>query len=256
MAPCTAAGLICCYVGLDVTTCPPSTILCDGELRLICIDLMCCLAQGKEQMPVGMVKEDGKICKVSLPIISASAFNPDMSNLIKLDGNLLCIKAAGQLPFGGPTPGPICSCKPPPRHTHQPLTPTHPSHARPPVTMQTARPTMVASDMFASRRSSAPCLLFPAACSVRRSVRARRRQARVRLLHLAVHGRRVQVRRRQGCTRHRDYGALSIPGASRKESCKNRSQVNQTAVGSVESPPPSYIRTRMAAGHASCLLSL
>ena len=107
--PCTFGGLICCYAGLDVKTCPPEDLLCNGELRLIFFDLNCCLSKGKAAFPVGMIKEDGKICKVSLPIIAGSLFAPDMSNLCKIDGGLLCIKVGGQLPFGGPTPSPICA---------------------------------------------------------------------------------------------------------------------------------------------------
>ncbi len=64
---------------------------------------------GKEQFPVGMIKEDDKICKIGLPCCVSSLFKPDMGNLVMCDGRLLCFTIAGQFPFGGPTPGPICS---------------------------------------------------------------------------------------------------------------------------------------------------
>ena len=112
MAPCVPSGLICCYAGVDVTTCPPSTILCNGKLKLIALESNCCLVKGTEMMPIGMDKEykgDGKICKVGLGIFDLALFKPDMKSLVVLDGDLLCISLKGQLPFGEIIPAPICS---------------------------------------------------------------------------------------------------------------------------------------------------
>ena len=83
--PCVFSGCVCCYLGLDVKTCPPPTILCDGELRLICADASCCLKQGKDPFPVGLIKDSGNICKLGLYLVECSVFNPDPKDLIKLN---------------------------------------------------------------------------------------------------------------------------------------------------------------------------
>ena len=109
MAPCAFGGFICCYTDLDILTCPPEHLCCEGLERFICCETECCAKAGKEQFPVGMIKEDGKICKIGLPCCVCSLFMPDATDLIKCAYGFLCFNVKGQFPFGGDTPAPICS---------------------------------------------------------------------------------------------------------------------------------------------------
>jgi len=109
MGPCVWSGCICCYSGMDLATCPPKTILCEGKGRFVCWEGDCCMANGKEQFPVGMIKEDGKVCKLGLPCCVQSLFKPEPTNLVAFGWDCLCIELKGQFPFGGDTPEPICA---------------------------------------------------------------------------------------------------------------------------------------------------
>merc|ERR1711988_216647 len=96
---CVVSGFICCYSGCDVSTCPPKTILCDGIGRFVCWEGECCAANGKEPFQVGMVKEEGKICKLGLPCCVQSLFKPEPENLVKCGFDLLLPRAQRAVPI-------------------------------------------------------------------------------------------------------------------------------------------------------------
>ncbi len=186
MKECTVSGLICCYTGCDLTTCPPETMCCDGSGRLLTCDCESCIMAGKEQYPVGMVKKDDQICRLSLPCCQSGLFKPDPSNLIACDFKLLCLRLVGQLPFGNAVPEPICSS------------------ARHPNAAYLLR--LACSRVHASHRQPRA----PSRALVRRSlghpVRDEGREARLRLVHHAVHARLRPVRGGL-CARHRLHAA-------------------------------------------------
>merc|ERR1712178_116855 len=87
----------------------PKTILCKGTGRFVCWEGLCCAANGEEQHQVGLIKEEGKICKLGLPCCTQSLFAPDKTNLVQCGHECLCFELRGQFPFGGDTPAPICA---------------------------------------------------------------------------------------------------------------------------------------------------
>ena len=60
---CVYSGVICCYSAL--TTEP--VIGCGYSETMLCIQAEGCLAAGKKQFPIGLIKEEGAILKCGLP---------------------------------------------------------------------------------------------------------------------------------------------------------------------------------------------
>jgi len=77
--------------------------------RFICCEGDCCAMNGMDPHPVGLIKEEGKICKLGLPCCTQSCFKPEPDNLIKFAWDCLCLDLKGQFPFGGDAPAPICA---------------------------------------------------------------------------------------------------------------------------------------------------
>ena len=104
------SATICCYNSVDLEK---ILILGRGESTFICIEEKFCCAANDTPLPVGMVKEDGFICKLGLYCCTAGLKKPDMKNLISGVGHVLCFKSIAQFPFGdkgafAPPHGSLC----------------------------------------------------------------------------------------------------------------------------------------------------
>ena len=91
------SATICCYSSVDLEK---ILILGRGESTFICIEEKFCCAANDTPLPVGMVKEDGFICKLGLYCCTAGLKKPDMKNLISGLGHVLCFKSVAQFPVG------------------------------------------------------------------------------------------------------------------------------------------------------------
>ena len=91
------SATICCYNSVDLEK---ILILGRGEQTFICIEEKFCCAANDTPLPVGMVKEDGFICKLGLYCCTAGLKKPDMKNLISGVSHVLCFKSVAQFPFG------------------------------------------------------------------------------------------------------------------------------------------------------------
>lgn len=91
------SGCICCYSACNFED---IKILCNGGGTCICLEDKCCLAAGEDQFPVGMIKEDGFICKIGLPCCTMGLKTPDTKDLLSGDFQCLCLQCAAQFPFG------------------------------------------------------------------------------------------------------------------------------------------------------------
>ena len=91
------SGCICGYSALNFDK---IFMLCKGSGTCICLEEKACLAAGEPQFPVGMIKEDGFICKVGLPCCTLGLKTPDTKDLISSDTECLCIRSVAQFPFG------------------------------------------------------------------------------------------------------------------------------------------------------------
>ena len=60
----------------------------------------CSCAAGEEQFPIGLISQDGFICKVGLPCCTCGLKMPDMKDLISGEGQCLCCLGRAQFPFG------------------------------------------------------------------------------------------------------------------------------------------------------------
>ena len=104
------SATICCYSSVDLEK---ILILGRGESTFICIEEKFCCAANDTPLPVGMIKEDGFICKLGLYCCTAGLKKPDMKNLISGVGHVLCFKSIAQFPFGdkgafAPPHGSLC----------------------------------------------------------------------------------------------------------------------------------------------------
>jgi hypothetical protein len=91
------SACICCYDSIDLEK---ILILGRGEQTFICIEEKFCCAANDTPLPVGMVKEDGFICKLGLYCCTAGLKKPDTKNLISGVSHMLCFKSVAQFPFG------------------------------------------------------------------------------------------------------------------------------------------------------------
>merc|ERR1712046_939 len=57
--------------------------------------------------PIGMVKEDGFFCKISLPCCQYGCKKPTVC--CSAEQRCLCMHAGAAFPFGGPVPKPVCA---------------------------------------------------------------------------------------------------------------------------------------------------
>ena len=105
----TYSACICFHTTCDFGNLPGELILNIKQFKLLCFDGAFCLSANAEQHPVGMIKEDGKICKLGLPCCTAALQVPDVAAICALDGKCICIDCGGQLPFGGVAKAPICA---------------------------------------------------------------------------------------------------------------------------------------------------
>jgi len=99
------SGTIC-----HMTTCDlgniPGVMLCKGSNEFLCLESKACLAAG-DQYPIGLIKEDGFICKLGLPCCTYGLKIPDKLCLGK--GECLCMKSAQACPFVSPITKPVCA---------------------------------------------------------------------------------------------------------------------------------------------------
>jgi len=106
MPACVYSACICCSTACDLDN---ILILCKGGGTCICCEEKMCCAAGEDQFPIGMIKEDGFICKIGLPCCSFGLKVPDMKDLISTEGQCLCAKAVAQFPFGDKVKEPVCA---------------------------------------------------------------------------------------------------------------------------------------------------
>jgi len=97
---------ICCYNTCDFDN---ILILCNGGGTCICCEEKCCLAANVDSFEIGMIKQDGFICKLGLPCCTCGLKMPDMADLLSAEGQCLCVKAMAQFPFGDKIKEPVCS---------------------------------------------------------------------------------------------------------------------------------------------------
>jgi len=106
MPPCVFSACICCYNACDMDE---ILILCKGGGTCICCEEKMCCAASEDQFPIGMIKEDGFVCKLGLPCCTLGLKVPDMKDLISTSGQCLCVKGVAQFPFGDKVAGPTCA---------------------------------------------------------------------------------------------------------------------------------------------------
>lgn len=97
------SACICCYSAFNMSD---MMMGCAGQEEFLCIEAKACLGAG-EAFPVGMIKEDGFICKIGLPCCTYGLKMPQV--LCLGAGQCLCCKSAAAFPFKDPVPGPICA---------------------------------------------------------------------------------------------------------------------------------------------------
>lgn len=90
-------GCICCYTSFNFEK---IFVLGKGSGTCICVEEKCCLAAGEPQFPIGMIKEDGFICKLGLPCCTYGLKMPDAKDLISSEAECLCMRQVAQFPFG------------------------------------------------------------------------------------------------------------------------------------------------------------
>jgi len=100
------SGCCCCYNACNFED---IKILCEGAGTCICIEEKCCLAANVDQFPVGMIKEEGFICKIGLPCCTTGLKMPDAKDLLSGGFQCLCLKALAQFPFGDKIGAPVCA---------------------------------------------------------------------------------------------------------------------------------------------------
>jgi len=100
------SGCICCYTACNFDK---IFVLCKGGGTCICCEENCCLAAGEEQFPIGMIKQEGMICKLGLPCCTLGLKVPDAKDLLSMSGECLCLKALAQFPFGDKVGKPVCA---------------------------------------------------------------------------------------------------------------------------------------------------
>lgn len=103
------SGCICCYSAFNFDK---IFVLCKGSSTCICIEQKQCLAAGEPTFPVGLIQEEGFICKLGLPCCTYGLKMPDTNDLISSDAVCLCARSVAQFPFGDKS-----TCKPLP-YTH------------------------------------------------------------------------------------------------------------------------------------------
>merc|ERR1719424_1998988 len=99
-------GCICCYTSFNFDK---IFILAKGSGTCLCIEEKCCLAAGEPQFPIGMIKQDGFICKLGLPCCTFGLKTPDAKDLLSSDGECLCVRQVAQFPFGDKISKPVCA---------------------------------------------------------------------------------------------------------------------------------------------------
>merc|ERR1719356_955827 len=127
------SACICNYTACDFDNIP-GTLLCKGREECLCIEEKFCCATNVEHYPIGLIKEDGFLCKIGLPCCTCGLKIPD--KLCLGEGNCLCCRAAAALPFTDPVSAPVCAIcafsiipemgfmKPPPGSTESGAPPT------------------------------------------------------------------------------------------------------------------------------------
>eukprot|EP00164_Ancoracysta_twista_P000143 GFYU01000212.1.p2 GENE.GFYU01000212.1~~GFYU01000212.1.p2 ORF type:complete len:151 (+),score=32.16 GFYU01000212.1:67-453(+) len=98
------SGCICCASACDFKD---ILIGCKTTQECLCIVEKCCCAANEDKMPIGMAKESGDICRISLPCCQIGLKKPDVCVLG--DGKCLCIRQAAAFPFKDPISGPVCA---------------------------------------------------------------------------------------------------------------------------------------------------
>ena len=70
-------GILCCAI-----TCSPKNLFIGVDVNgeILCIQPKCCLGLGKPH-PIGMIKEEGMICKAGLPCCTMGLKSPWSSPL-------------------------------------------------------------------------------------------------------------------------------------------------------------------------------
>jgi hypothetical protein len=86
-------GAFCCYSACDF-----DNILmgCKGEEEMLCLLEKGCCAAGEPAFPVGINKQDGTCCSISLPCCVYALKKPEV--LIKAGSKCLCMRGASSFP--------------------------------------------------------------------------------------------------------------------------------------------------------------
>ena len=87
----------CCYQACNFAD---IYICCQGSGTCICCENKSCLAAGVPQFPIGMIEEEGFICKIGLPCCTYGLKQPNAKDLISSDQRCLCMRTVAQFPFG------------------------------------------------------------------------------------------------------------------------------------------------------------
>ena len=102
------SGTLCCYNSCEIEN---ILIGCAGAGTQCCIEGEACCGvpnAANPMKPVGMVKEEGKICKFSLPCCACALICPPKVCCAS-SGQCLCMKGAASFPLGAEVPKPVCA---------------------------------------------------------------------------------------------------------------------------------------------------
>jgi hypothetical protein len=91
------SGCICCYSAFNFDK---IFVLCRQSGTCICVESKGCLAAGEPTFPVGLIQQEGFICKLGLPCCTYGLKVPDTNDLISSDAVCLCARSVAQFPFG------------------------------------------------------------------------------------------------------------------------------------------------------------
>jgi hypothetical protein len=91
------SGCICCYSAFNFDK---IFVLCKQSGTCICVESKGCLAAGEPTFPVGLIQQEGFICKLGLPCCTYGLKVPDTNDLISSDAVCLCARSVAQFPFG------------------------------------------------------------------------------------------------------------------------------------------------------------
>mmetsp|Transcript_4622 Transcript_4622/g.9916 ORF Transcript_4622/g.9916 Transcript_4622/m.9916 type:complete len:168 (-) Transcript_4622:216-719(-) len=99
------SACICCYAAFD---CKNILVGLKNDSSCLCLENKCCIAANMPMYPVGLVPDEGMVCKLGLPCCTLGLKN-NVNPLCLGDSQCLCCKEKASLPFVKEVvPGPIC----------------------------------------------------------------------------------------------------------------------------------------------------